>query len=301
MQIFVKNILKCTYGYGIMAANKNRFTKLKEKKMLSELRQQEIINLLESHGSVKTSALCEKFSISRETIRRDLESLEERNLVRRIHGGAMKVEHAAYDTPFYSAFDQRMQAHCQKKQLVAWEAAEYIEDGKAIALDSGTTALELARALKTKKFCSLTVVTNSFPVASELTDIEGITLVMTGGIYRPEERAFASDLATLIFSKINIDILFLTTCGVSVERGITYQRIDEVVVQNKMMEASEKTIIIADSSKIGSNSVIKMCGIEKVSMIITDSEADPEQIEHLRTAGIPVVIAEERRENLHEL
>lgn len=85
------------------------------------------------------------------------------------------------------------------------------------------------------------------------------------------------------------------------ECGITYQRIDEVVVQNKMMEASEKTIIIADSSKIGSNSVIKMCGIEKVSMIITDSEADPEQIEHLRSVGIPVVIAEERKENLHEL
>lgn len=269
--------------------------------MLSELRQQEIMNLLESQGSVKTSALCEKFSISRETIRRDLESLEERNLVRRIHGGAMKVAQAAYDIPSsYSAFDQRMQAHGQKKQIVAWEAAKYIEDGRAIALDSGTTALELARALKTKKYCSLTVVTNSFPVASELTDTEGITLVLTGGIYRPEERAFASDLATLIFSKINIDILFLTTCGVSVERGITYQRIDEVVVQNKMMEASEKTIIIADSSKIGSNSVIKMCGIEKVSMIITDSEADPEQIEHLRSAGIPVVIAEDE-ENLHEL
>lgn len=270
--------------------------------MLTEQRQQEIINLLETQGSVKTSELCEKFSISRETIRRDLESLEERNLVRRIHGGAMKVEHAPYDTsPFYSAFDQRKQEHSQKKQLVAWEAVNYIEDGKAIALDSGTTALELARALKAKKFCSLTVVTNSFPVASELTDIEGITLVITGGVYRPEERAFASDLATLIFSKINIDILFLTTCGVSVERGITYQRIDEVVVQNKMMEVSEKTIIIADSSKIGSNSVIKMCGIEKVSMIITDFEADLEQIEHLRAAGIPVVIAEERRENSHEL
>lgn len=269
--------------------------------MLSELRQQEIINLLESQGSVKTSVLCEKFSISRETIRRDLESLEERNLVRRIHGGAMKVEHTNYDIPqFYAAFDQRIQEHSQKKQLVAWEAANYIEDGRAIALDSGTTALELARVLKTKKFSSLTVVTNSFPVASELTDAEGITLVLTGGIYCPEEKALVSDLATLIFSKINLDILFLTTCGVSVERGITYQRIDEVVVQKKMMEASEKTIIIADSSKIGSNSLVKMCGIEKATMIITDSEADPEQIGHLRAAGIPVVIAEEREENLHE-
>lgn len=279
---------------------------MKEKKMLSELRQQEIIHMLESEGSVKTSALCERFSISRETIRRDLESLEERKLVRRIHGGAMKVEHAVNEgSPLYAAFDQRTQAHRREKQIVAWEAANYITDGQAIVLDSGTTALELAKVLKMKKFCSLTVVTNSFSIANELADAEGITLVMTGGVYRPEERALTSDLATLIFSKINIDILFLTTCGVSVERGVTYQRIDEVMVQKKMMEASEKTIIIADSSKIGSNSMVKMCGIEKISMVITDSDADPEQIGHLQAAGVPVVIAEDiaekGRENLHEL
>lgn len=261
--------------------------------MLAELRQQEIIRLLESEGSVKTSALCEKFSISRETVRRDLESLEERKLVRRIHGGAMKAENTAHDSsPLYAAFAQRTQVHCREKQIIAREAVKYIEDGQAIALDSGTTALELAKVLKMKKFCSLTVVTNSFSVACELADTEGITLVITGGVYCPEERALTSGLATLIFSKINIDILFLTTCGVSAERGITYQRIDEIMVQKKMMEASEKTIIIADSSKIGSNSMVKMCGIEKASMIITDSKADPEQIEHIHAAGVPVVIAE---------
>ncbi len=269
--------------------------------MLSEQRQQEIINILEAEGSVKTSVLCKKFSASRETIRRDLESLEERKLVRRIHGGAMRVEHE-YETPsFYASFEQRMKSHSREKEAVALEAAQYVEDGQAIVLDSGTTALELARVLKKRNFCSLTVVTNSLPIISELADTEGITLVLTGGVYRPEEKALTSDLATLIFSKINIDTLFLTTSGVSVERGVTYQRIDEIVVQNKMMEASEKTVVIADGSKIGDNSMVKMCGIGKVSMIITDSKADTEQVERLRSAGVPVVIAKERRENSHEL
>lgn len=276
--------------------------KLKEKEMLSEQRQQEIVYLLESEGSVKTSALCKRFSASRETIRRDLESLEEKKLIRRIHGGAMKLdakeENAVHETsPFYASFDQRKRTCSREKEAVAREAVHYIEDGQAIILDSGTTALELAKALKKKKFCSLTVVTNSFSIASELAGTEGITLVLTGGVYRPEEKALTSDLATLIFSKINADTLFLTSCGISVEKGVTYQRIDEIVVQNKMMEASEKTIVIADGSKIGNNSLITMCDIEKVSMVITDSKANQEEVEHLRGVGVPVVIAKERREN----
>ena len=172
---------------------------------------------------------------------------------------------------------------------------KYIHEGQAIALDSGTTALLLARAVK-GKFRALTVVTNSLAVANELAGCEGITLVVTGGIYRSDEEAFVSDIATLIFSKINVDIFFLTTCGISVERGITYQRMDEILVQNKMMEAAEKTVVIADSSKLGVNSLVKMCGIDQVSMIITDSGAPRAQIETFEKAGVSVVISKERKE-----
>ena len=150
------------------------------------------------------------------------------------------------------------------------------------------------------RFHSLTVVTNSLPVAAELADAEGITLVLTGGIYNSDEKAFTSDLATLIFSRINIDILFLTTCGISVERGITYQRVDEIIVQDRMMEASGKTIVIADSSKIGVNSLVKMCGIDRISMIITDSNAPAEQTKALEQAGVQVVISQDQERNEKE-
>ncbi len=101
-------------------------------------------------------------------------------------------------------------------------------------------------------------------------------------------------MATLILSRINIDILFLTTCGISVNRGITYQRMEDLVVQDKFMEASDETIVIADSSKLGVNSLVRMCGIEQVSRIITDSSAAVEQIAAFEEAGIPVVVSRKR-------
>lgn len=279
--------------------------------MLSEQRYEKISGLLESEGSVKTSTLCSLLSASRETIRRDLETMEAQGLLRRIRGGAMKLDPAKTDFQMqsvqdvkseslqYASFDKRQKQHFLNKEKVARKAAEYISEGQAIALDSGTTALELARVIK-HRFHSLTVVTNSLPVAAELADADGITLVLTGGIYNSDERAFTSDLATLIFSRINIDILFLTTCGISVERGITYQRVDEIVVQDRMMEASGKTIVIADSSKIGVNSLVRMCGIDRISMIITDSNAPAEQTKALEQAGVQVVISQERKETEDE-
>lgn len=277
--------------------------------MLSEQRYEKISGLLESEGSVKTSTLCSLLSASRETIRRDLETMEAQGLLRRIRGGAMKLEPSKTDSQMpgvpvqekneslqYASFDKRQKQHFLNKEKVARKAAEYISEGQAIALDSGTTALELARVIK-HRFHSLTVVTNSLPVAAELADAEGITLVLTGGIYNSDEKAFTSDLATLIFSRINIDILFLTTCGISVERGITYQRVDEIIVQDRMMEASGKTIVIADSSKIGVNSLVKMCGIDRISMIITDSNAPAEQTKALEQAGVQVVISQDQERN----
>jgi len=266
--------------------------------MLTEQRYKEIVRLLEKEGSVKTSVLCNILSTSRETVRRDLESLEKRGMLKRIHGGAIKIETPGENNAVYTPFNQRKTEHSLYKEEVALEASKYISEGQAIALDSGTTSLELARVIK-QRFHSLTVVTNSLTIANELADAPGITLISTGGIYNSEEQAFLSDMATLILSHINIDILFLTTCGISLERGITYQRIDDIIIQSKFMEASDKTIVITDSSKLGVNSLVKMCGIDQVSMVITDAHAPAEFIQTLKEAGIEVVISKERKKKDH--
>lgn len=249
---------------------------------------------MEREGSVRTITLCDALQTSRETIRRDLETMEAKGLLRRIRGGAMKLEVPQNKDLTYTSFSKRREEHISDKEAIALEAVNHICEGQAIALDSGTTALFLAKAVKAR-FRSLTVVTNSLAVAQELAGAEGITLVLTGGVYRADEEAFVSDVATLIFSRINVDIFFLTTCGISVERGVTYQRMDEISVQNKMMEAADRTIVLADSSKMGNNSLVKMCGLEDISMVITDSGVSAAQAEAFESAGVRVVISKERK------
>lgn len=263
--------------------------------MLTQQRHKEIVRLLEECGSVKTSTLCDLLKASRETVRRDLEALEKQKKLQRIHGGAMKLE-TGNASGLYTSFQQRENMNMEAKAAIAQEAVKYISPGQAIALDCGTTGLALAREIK-KNFTSLTVVTNSLAVANELTDAEGITLVLTGGIYNREERGFLTDMAMLILSRINIDIFFLTICGISLNRGITYQRMNDLAIQAKLMETSKKTVVITDSSKLGVNSLAWMCGIEEIDMIITDSLAPATTIQAFEQSGIKVVISNIRKED----
>lgn len=265
--------------------------------MLTQQRHKEIVRLLEERGSVKTSALCELLETSRETVRRDLEALEKQKKLQRIHGGAMKLETGS-ESGLYTSFRQREDKNLRAKVAIAQEAVKYISPGQAIALDCGTTGLVLAREIK-KRFTSLTVVTNSLAVANELTDAEGITLVVTGGVYNPEEQGFLTDMATLILSRINIDLFFLTVWGVSLDRGITYHRMNDLAIQAKLMEASDKTVVLADSSKLGVNSLARMCGIEEIDMIITDSLAPAATVRAFEQAGIKVVTSNIRKEDSH--
>lgn len=259
--------------------------------MMTPQRHKEILRLLEEDGSVKASMLCDQLGTSRETVRRDLEALEKQGRLQRTHGGAIKMETTGESGSLYVPFQQRKTANMEYKEAIALEAAKLICPGQAIALDCGSTALELAKVIK-RQFTALTVVTNSLAVANELADAEGITLLLTGGVYSPEEQGFISDMATLILSHINIDIFFITTCGISPERGITYQRMEDVTIQSKLMKASDKTIVITDSSKFGSNSLVRMCGIEEIDMVVTDSRAPAATVLALQQAGVDVVISE---------
>lgn len=259
--------------------------------MLVEQRYQKILHLMQEDGSVRVSRLKKEMDVSPETIRRDLENLEIQGLIRRTRGGAFlnteRDESLIQERISYTPFGMRGQEQSKRKEEIAECALNFIHEGQSIALDSGTTSFALARALK-RRFHNLTVVTNSWAIINELADAEGITVIATGGVFNRDEKAFISEIAGMIFSKLSINTFFLTTCGISVEKGITYQRMDEILVQEKMLEASSETIVIADNSKLGINSLVKMCDIDKISMIITDSDASDEQISMFTDAGIRV-------------
>ena len=275
---------------------KTELHKRRDGSVLTLQRHKEILRLLEQEGSVKTRTLCDLLKTSRETVRRDLETLEKQKKLKRIHGGAIKLGTVDESGNTYTSFQQRSRVSMEYKEAIAYEAAKLISPGQVVALDCGTTALALAKVIK-RQFTVLTVVTNSLAIANELADAEGITLLLTGGIYSPDEQGFLSDMATLILPHINIDIFFITTCGISLERGITYQRMEDVSIQAKLMEASGKTIVITDSSKLGVNSLARMCGIEEIAMVVTDSRAPAATIQALEQAGIHVVISKEPQDS----
>jgi len=256
--------------------------------LMPEERYNKIRELLEKNGAVTAAELRTQMGTSYETIRRDLEHLEKNGLLKRSHGGAVKIIRGDSAQESYIDYKSRQPQNLEKKHRIALKAAEFIREGQAIALDSGTTSHELARIIK-DRFNSLTVVTNSFNVVNELVDKKNYTIILSGGIFKSDEYSFVSDVSYDIFSKLNLHTFFLTTCGVSVDRGVTYQRIDEISTQVKMLEASEKTILITDSSKIGVNSLIKMCDLDKINCIITDCDVTQEVVEQFKNVGVEMI------------
>ena len=262
--------------------------------MLAEERRMYILEQLNLHGLLRSSDLRQALNISSETIRKDLEYLEKKGLLKRVHGGAKLTEETPEKETLinYIPYDHRRNLHTGNKCSIAHRAAGFVREGQCVGLDSGTTTLEIAKVLK-ERFQNLTIVTNSLSTVMELSDCRGFTVICTGGVLRHDEYSFVTDLATLVLSKINIGIMFVTASGISEQSGITDLRIDEVAVHSQMAAVSSQVVVVADSSKINAASLVKVCEIEDVDFIITDRELTEEALEK---SGIPkdkIVFTEE--------
>ena len=134
-------------------------------------------------------------------------------------------------------------------------------------------------------------VTNSLVNAHELVDKKGFTVIATGGVLTPDENSFVSDFATLILDKVNLDIMFLTACGVSLDSGITDQRMAEVMVHNKMMDCSKKVVVLSDSTKFSEISLYKVYPLNEVECIVTDSNIDDELVDKFRKEGHNIIVS----------
>jgi DeoR family transcriptional regulator, fructose operon transcriptional repressor len=255
--------------------------------MLTQERRERIIEIIEKDGSVKTTKLIKLFDVSIETVRRDLESLEKQGLLKRVYGGAVLKKANTLDKSHYS---KRENEYKEEKIEIAAIAVRYIEEGESIALNDSTTNNEIAKELK-KNFSNLTVITNSLIIANELVDVDGFTVILTGGVLNNKELAFYGDLAEDILSKFIVNKAFLGVAGISLNRGIMDYSIDEVKMQRKMMEISQEVIILADSSKIDNVSLVKMADIDEVNFIITDSKLDPKVLNKYHKDGIEIIMS----------
>lgn len=252
--------------------------------MLAQDRYKKICEILEKENSVKVSYLTGLFGVSVETVRRDLEYMESEGLLKRVHGGA--VLEKIYGSQ--STFNSRVNEFLPQKAEIGEVAARYITEGQSIAMDASTTNLEIIKVIK-YKFKKLTVLTNSLSIINELADIENYTIIIPGGILRYEEYSIIGELAESNIGNFHVDTAFISMSGISLREGFTDYGFGEVSLKKKMMKIAQENIVVVDSSKFESVSLLKVCELSDVNMIITDSGLKPSIIEKYKKKGIEII------------
>lgn len=248
-------------------------------------RMADILDAIAERGEVSLADLTELFHGSAATLRRDLTVLAEQGLIVRTHGGAKAVGSIA-ELPV-ALRDTRFQE--AKRRIALATSLRIPRERHAVALSGGTTTTGVARELVNHS--DLTIVTNSLSIASLVSSYPRLKVVMTGGILRPQSLELVGVLAEGTFSAINIGTAILGADGVSASAGITTHDETEARTNHAMVAKAQRTLVVADGSKIGRVALARMAEVSDVSMLITDDSADPVALQELRDVGVDVVIA----------
>ena len=255
--------------------------------MLPNQRREKIFELLKEDGSAKVIKLAKIFKVSEVTIRQDLEKLESEGFIHREHGGAFlkNVEDSV------KSFTLLNQDNLEQKKLIGKRAAELIEMGDSIILDSGSTTTEIARNLIGRS--ELRIITNALNIAMMLGAEPGIEVIVTGGEFKPPTLSLTGQKAASFFEDIHVDKLFLATAGISLRSGLTYPSLSDIVVKKAMIESADVTYLVADSTKIGKNAFASLGALSLIDYIITDPFIDQSHLQLFRDNEIELIIAEE--------
>ncbi|HMI53433.1 MAG TPA: DeoR/GlpR family DNA-binding transcription regulator [Candidatus Saccharimonadales bacterium] len=258
---------------------------MQKSRLLTEQRRRRVLDLVDQDGQATVADIAKRFSISAVTARGDLDTLASIGAVVRSHGGAVRRLEAAQDYPLRT----KEAIHREEKIRIGRAAAELIQPGETVILDSGTTTAEIARHLKLAKIQSVTVITNALNIAGELMDAPGISLIMIGGLLRPVSCSFVGPQAEAMMNEVHADRLFLAVDGFDLENGPSTPDVLEAQLNNVMIRSAREVNVVADFSKLGRRSVSKIGPFESIRRLITDSRATSEFTAALRKKGIEVI------------
>lgn len=258
--------------------------------MISSIRYQKILNLLKEDQVIVSRELASALGISLSTIQRDLKALEQQNLLKRTHGGAVLVNKEDFE-PKYMDRTNKLAA---EKMAIAKVASEFVNPGDVIALDAGTTISSMLPYIS--KMEPLTIITAAINIATQLKDSENITVVLAGGIFRPNTYSVVGDLAERNLAEFKANRVF-TSCSVfSMEKGTMAYNLSSIGVKRTLSTIAKETIVLADHSKFEGNAFAQVVPIEKITTFITDWGTPSEYIEQLRKKGINVIVAQDPRD-----
>jgi len=241
----------------------------KESSAVKNERGEKILQELLRNGEVSVEHLSKRLKISPSTVRRELTELERVGLLRRTHGGAVRVEPMLYE-PFrhVSSFSAQEQLHTAEKRRIGLAAAEIVRDGEIIALGAGTTTTQVARSIRHRK--GITVVTNAINIAIELSYRADLKVIVTGGTMSGDWFALTGPTAITAVGEVFYDKVFIGGDGIHLERGLTTNYPDQAAVHRAMMRQARQRIVVADHTKIGDIGSALICPASEIDLIITD-------------------------------
>lgn len=249
----------------------------------AEERKRMILEMLQEKSKIVVPELCEFFDISPATIRNDLNEMEAAGLLRRTHGGAILNEQVTFEQ---TSVEKEVK-HVEAKQLIARYAATLVNDGDAIALDTGTTTMELAKALMDKR--RLTIVVNDIKIAALLEGMSDATIVLVGGTLKKGFHCLVGPMAIKAIKGLAVDKAFIATNGISAKNGLTTPDMYQAEAKKAMIGIANHVFLLCDSSKLGNVSFTSFADVKDIEKLIIDSRADDDALAEFRDLGVEVI------------
>jgi len=248
-----------------------------------ERRRQEILSMLTKEGQLEVAFLSKKFGVSAVVIRRDLQELEDKGLLSRVHGGAV----SSYKTYYNMSFRQRSKSNENEKYAIAKYISDLVEDNDTLFINAGTTTLFCFRAFQNRK--NLNIVTNSIAIAIEASEVQGMNVVLLGGEVNSKYQFTYGTEAMRLLTRYHADKLILSVDGVSAEDGLTTYYQQEADLCLEMINRAAKTIVVADYTKIARTTFTKIAPTSAADIIVTNGGTPKEAISKLKKSGAEII------------
>lgn len=255
--------------------------------MYAEERHTAIAGMVLQAGRVTVSEVAATFGVTTETVRRDLAQLERVGLLRRVHGGAVS---SAALTAVEPGLADRDGTRALQKDLIAKAALAMLPGaGGSLLLDAGTTTARLAALLPADR--RLLVVTHAVPIAARLAGAPGLELQVVGGQVRGTTQSAVGPDAVRAFGDLRADVAFVGTNALTVAHGLSTPNADEAAVKRALVRAARRVVVLADSSKLGREELVRFATVGDVDALVTDDGVRREDARALEAAGVEVVVA----------
>lgn len=253
--------------------------------MLSEKRRSRLLDYVRRRGSVRVEDLAEFLDVSVSTVRRDLDEMDERGLLRRVHGGAVAV--TGQPVPVETSMAERAVRSLDEKTRIAARAVDLIRPGSTVLLTGGSTTAQMVPHLSSVP--DITVVTNSVAIAYAIgTASTTVQVLVLGGLLRNAELSLLGHLTTQALADIHIDLAFFSAYGLDPAYGIMGAHLAEAETDRNMITAARHLVVLADHTKFSQRSAVRVAPVDRIKTVVTDDAAPAEAVEALQAAGITV-------------